>query len=373
MSRFIPTPLDWTIHPVCVQLREADPAYPDRWLHLIRRAHVESRGGDLQLYDGLPLKAESLSYDHDRNCQGWEKFLEFCLSLGLLEQKDQIITVSADTWKEWYRAPSQYPEVEKHRKDASRKKDELEALKLELALAARERDELKKKLKAKADPNQLKFELESEERPDRLPDQAERDPDSQPVKKTATERPDRVQAKVSESDTDSGPIQEDYGGPPDAVPSCPDSSQASPSCPDNRSRPRNTCRSRDNNTRVVSFDENVSFLKSEDAEAHFWQRAQRLCSRVSKREWKTEKKKLERVLKQDWAQEYPDPESRWWALASAVQETVERMKDGDDINTTWGYAVSIMHKYAAFGDKIAWQRSRGESASFVRLKELEAV
>lgn len=374
MSRFIPTPLDWTIHPTCVQLREEDPAYPDRWLHLIRRAHIEGRGGSLTLYDGLPLNAESLSYDHDRNCHGWDKFLEFCLEAELLEKKESILSVSSETWKEWYRAPSQYPEVEKHRRDASRKKDELESVKLELALAARERDELKKRLKAKADPNQLKLEIESEERPDRIPDQstpAERDPDSLPAGEYSKDRSDRVLATVSESDPDSGPIQEDYGGPPDTVPSCPELSGVVQSCPDNRSTSRNTCKSRDNNTRVVSFDENVSFLKTEDADAHFWQRAERLCSRVSKKAWTTEKKKLERALKQDWAQEYPGPEARWWTLASAVQETVERLKDGEDIKTTWGYAISILHKYASFGAKVAWQKSRGESASFVRLKSLE--
>jgi hypothetical protein len=347
VSRFVPTPLGWTTHPLCVRLREENPAYPDRWSHFVARAHMENRGGSLLLYDDTPLDAKALSHDHDRDVQGWQSFLDFCQELGLAEVNGQTMAIPADVWKEWYRAPSQYPEVEKYRRSESRKAKELEEVNLELAIRAREIEELKKKLKAKPDPNQLKLEL-------------------------AEDRADRVPEKKAEHDADSLPAAPE--GRADRVPSEPKLSQVNPSRPDNRSTCTNTCRSRDTTqTHVVSFDSNVVYLGEDNANAEFWRKAEKLCSRVSKRGWKQGKSRLEKALRADWANEYPDPESRWWALASAVQETVERMKEGQKINCPWGYALSILDKYAAFGSRVAWMKKQGESASFVRLREMEAV
>lgn len=98
-------PLDWSTHPDCIRLREADPANPDRWIHLLRRTALSQDEGRLRFYDGTPVGAKELSMDHDRDVESWQRFIDLCLELGLLEyfreDEDDLACLYLDSWSLW--------------------------------------------------------------------------------------------------------------------------------------------------------------------------------------------------------------------------------------------------------------------------------
>lgn len=380
--RFIPAPLDWTIHPLCVALRRADPAHPDRWQHLIRRAHLEGRGGKLLLYDDTPIDAEQLAHDHDRDVDGWKRFVAICVELGLLAWHDGVLVVAV--WKFWHRSSSEMPEAIQLRAAESRER------KLAGQVAALESDLARIKAKGRRPESEDQL---------RLPEtEAGTDParssDARTDRGAEDNRPSGTGTDSVSQDSDArtnrdAEVNQPTANAKRAITDRNGRERAETAQNDNRSTCRPTCKSRESThadhggdramvTRserlehgVVSFDKNVSFIGSAGTEA-FWTRVERLFQRTSKRKWEYGRRKLETELAKPWATG-GDPAAWWWTIASAVQEVQEQMKGGKKVTCPWALAMSLCEAYADHGAKVAWQKARGETGHFVRLSELRAV
>lgn len=371
MSRFIPTPFDWTTHPKCVALRESDPANPDRWSHLINRAHHENRSGSLLLSDDTAIGAAELAHDHDRNVDGWSAFLSFSVEIGLLKRsKSGVFSVS--DWKYWHRSASEMPENDKYRKQAERADSRLEKALEQVAELSRQLKITNEKLRSKKPLNedQLKLKVSAEERTDRIP-AAEGDTDSHQATRDSEGRTDRSSSQLSGT-----------------VRNCPESS-GHRSTTRSKSTCRSTTKQEDAISRsdhpppehghgksvgdVVSFGDNVVFLNSDSGLENFWKWAETLFRKTSTKSWSSGKDKLMRKLDAPWTTEYPDPGVWFYALSHAVQESKMQLAEGKHIKCVWSYSLSFVHKYAAHACDFAHRKKTGQTARFRRLHDLEVA
>lgn len=318
MTRFIPLPMGWTVHPLCRKLRCEDPSYPDRWIHLVDQAHQVGASGKLFHFDGESMEAEDLAHSHDHDTEGWASFLEFCFSLNLADRsEDGTLKVSQLVWKQWYRPPSDDPEREKYRKRADRKEKEAKEL----------QDELER----------LKAHLAE----DALP----------PVSESVRSCPDL-----------SGAVPDVRTSPDHQIKNKTDRSISISKNKSDLSQ----------NTDLSECTQHKNGSDQESLAELFWEKVPALFKKFVRKKWKkADRVKLEECLTEPWAQTYSRPKVWLWTLHFALEEMSrqrdERAGTKNAIKHPWPFALAICDQYAEYANRLI---QNGRKQEFIRVERL---
>ncbi|HIB66421.1 MAG TPA: hypothetical protein EYO33_15235 [Phycisphaerales bacterium] len=132
---FLPLPIGWLRHPLRLRLLQKDVSHESRFFHLILVVAESRQPGRLVAFDNRPKTVQDLSWDHDRDLDSWNAFMDFAEEIGLIE-KDGETWVITD-WKLFSRDPVA-EEKDRHRKQMERRDAELEKLRSELQRMAEE-------------------------------------------------------------------------------------------------------------------------------------------------------------------------------------------------------------------------------------------
>lgn len=104
--------------PAFLDLYDADPGHPWRFLRLVQFAKRNgTQGGLVQRADGQPVTPRQMARLHDpRHPQGeqiWLEFLKLCVELQLLETDGTNYTIAH--WRRWHTPPSDDPSESRER------------------------------------------------------------------------------------------------------------------------------------------------------------------------------------------------------------------------------------------------------------------
>ena len=122
---FVPMPVDWFRTRTAKQLRRRDPANESRFLFMVCLAYQTDDDGRVVGSDNLPLSAEDLADDHDRDVDAWESFIKACHELDLVETDEDgaFRLTSFRYWTRGERRPSDRPEATRERKRKQRERE----------------------------------------------------------------------------------------------------------------------------------------------------------------------------------------------------------------------------------------------------------
>lgn len=116
---WLPLLSGWSTHPKTRRLRRADGAHEGRWIHLVCTAHQCKAKGRLVMTDGTILTLEDLADSHDRNDEGWEKFIAITQQLEMVKvESDGTIVITS--WADWNREAAHEREAAKYKKRSER-------------------------------------------------------------------------------------------------------------------------------------------------------------------------------------------------------------------------------------------------------------